>query len=515
MQEEKITTVRLILGDQLNYNHSWYHRLDKHVLYVLMEVKEEATYVVHHAQKVIGIFAAMHNFSVFLTKKGHRVLHLLLDDSRNKQSITANLKWLMATTGASRLEYQLPDEYRLDEVLKQFAQKEQCDVNAVDSEHFLTSRDSFSEIFGDRKHYLMETFYRKMRLQYNVLLHDNKPLGGKWNYDHDNRKAFKGEVPVPPPYIFKHNYSSIWQAITRAGINTLGSPHADAFDWPTTRKQGLQVLDYFVKELLPHFGKYQDAMHTQFAFLFHSRLSFALNLKMIAPLEVIRKVEAEYSQFPERVSLEQAEGFIRQILGWREYVRGIYWKRMPYFAQENYFENQGVLPAWYWTGKTKMNCLKQAISQSLDMAYAHHIQRLMVTGNFALLAGVHPDEVDKWYLGIYIDAFEWVEMPNTRGMSQYADGGVLGSKPYVSAAAYIDKMSNYCKSCFYSKSLRYGDRACPFNSLYWNFYLDHYERLKGNHRIAMMLKLVDKMDSSERQKIREQASHYLNNLNDL
>jgi deoxyribodipyrimidine photolyase-related protein len=515
MQEEKITTVRLILGDQLHYGHSWYKHVDSGNLYVLMEVKEEAAYVVHHAQKVIGIFAAMYNFSTYLRKRGHRVLHLLLDDPRNKQSITANLDWLMVATGARRLEYQLPDEYRLDEVLKQFAQKAPYAVVAVDTEHFLTTREAFTEIFGERKQYLMETFYRKMRQQYQVLLQDNQPLGGKWNYDHDNRKAFKGEADVPPPLGLQHNYSTIWQAITSSGIVTIGAPRAECFDWPTTRKEALCVLDYFVKALLPHFGMYQDAMHTRFAFLFHSRLSFALNIKLIGPLEVIRKVEAEHHQFPERVGLEQAEGFIRQVLGWREYVRGLYWKRMPVFGQENYFNHQGQLPKWYWTGETKMNCLKHAISQTMEHAYAHHIQRLMVTGNFALLAGVHPDEVDKWYLGVYIDAFEWVELPNTRGMSQYADGGVLGSKPYVSAAAYIDKMSNYCKSCFYAKSLRYGDRACPFNSLYWNFYLQHYELLKGNHRIAMMIKLVDKMDESERQKIRQQANHYLENIDTL
>jgi len=515
MQKEKITTVRLILGDQLHYGHSWYQVVNPSILYVLMEVKEEATYVTHHAQKVIGIFAAMYNFSSFLKKKGHRVEHLLINDSRNQQSITKNLEWLIKDYNAIQFEYQLPDEYRLHQQLVSFSSSLSISVNAVDTEHFLTTRDTLVEMFGARKQYLMETFYRKMRIQYNVLMQGNQPIGGKWNYDHENRSPYKGEIKIPEPSIFQHDYTEIWQAILKAAIPTMGEANAKSFSWPTTRKEALKVLDYFVKELLPHFGKYQDAMHTQYAFLFHSRLSFALNIKMIGPLEVIKTVEQAYLQNPVKVSLAQAEGFIRQILGWREYVRGIYWTRMPNFATENFLNHQRDLPGWYWTGQTKLNCLKHAIGQSLTLAYAHHIQRLMITGNFALLVGVHPDAVDQWYLGIYIDAFEWVEMPNTRGMSQYADGGVLGSKPYISAAAYIDKMSNYCRSCHYSKTLRYGERACPFNSLYWNFYIEHFDKLRGNARVGMMLKQVEKMSVEEREKIVAQAHAYIQNVNAL
>lgn len=515
MQKEKITTIRLILGDQLHYGHTWYKVVNPEVLYVMMEVKEEATYVTHHAQKVIGIFAAMYNFSSYLKKKGHRVEHLLIGDPRNKQSITNNLKWLIEEYAATHFEYQLPDEYRLDQQLASFSATLSIQVNAVDTEHFLTKRETLSDMFGVRKQYLMETFYRKMRMRYKVLMQGDQPIGERWNYDQENRHTYKGEIKIPNPSLFQHDYTEIWQAISKAAIPTIGEASAESFGWPTTRKEALKVLDFFIKELLPHFGKYQDAMHTHFSFLFHSRLSFALNIKMIGPLEVIKAVEAEYLQNPSKVALEQAEGFIRQILGWREYVRGIYWTRMPDFASENFFHHQRDLPKWYWTGQTKLNCLKHAIGQSLSLAYAHHIQRLMITGNFALLAGIHPDAVDRWYLGIYIDAFEWVELPNTRGMSQYADGGVLGSKPYISAAAYIDKMSNYCRSCHYSKSLRYGERACPFNSLYWNFYIQHFEKLKGNHRISMMLKQVEKMAGDEKLEIQTQAAYYLKNMNDL
>lgn len=515
MQAEKVKTIRLIIGDQLNYLHSWYQTLDSEVLYVLMEVKAEAAYVTHHAQKVIGIFAAMYNFSQYLTKKGHRVLHLFINDPRNKQSITANLEWIIKDTEAQFFEYQWPDEYRVDRALKEWALRQKMEVKVFDTEHFLTQRTGLVDVMGEKKQYLMETFYRRMRVKYQVLMRDQQPIGGQWNYDHENRAAYRGVDRVAEPLLFKHDFTDIWQEIQKAQIHTMGEHSANEFNWPVTRKEALQLLAYFVRHLLPWFGKYQDAMHTQHHFLFHSRLSFAMNLKMIHPLEIIQCVETSHYQQPEKISVAQAEGFIRQILGWREYMRGVYWKRMPEFENENFFNHQRPLPKWYWTGKTKMNCLKVSITQSLEQAYAHHIQRLMVTGNFALLSGVHPKEVEAWYLGIYIDAIQWVELPNTLGMSQFADGGVLGTKPYISAAAYIDKMSNYCKSCYYSKSLRYGDRACPFNSLYWHFYIQHAEQLKGHARIALMLKSVEKMDPLERQKIVDQAQTYLHKIDEL
>ncbi|MEK9788276.1 MAG: cryptochrome/photolyase family protein, partial [Flavobacteriaceae bacterium] len=256
-------------------------------------------------------------------------------------------------------------------------------------------------------------------------------------------------------------------------------------------------LDYFCAELLIHFGDYQDALHTEEVNLFHSRLSFALNTKLLHPLEVVEKVIIHYRASTDQIELSQVEGFVRQIIGWREYMRGIYWREMPEYTHKNTLQNTNPLPDFYWTAKTKMHCLHQTISNSLDHAYAHHIQRLMITGNFALLAQVHPDQVDQWYLGIYADAIQWVQLPNTRGMSQWADGGIVATKPYVSAAAYIHKMSNYCDQCTYDKNKRTGADACPFNSLYWNFLDDKKSYFLKNNRMAMMLRLLDKIPTEE------------------
>jgi deoxyribodipyrimidine photolyase-related protein len=275
------------------------------------------------------------------------------------------------------------------------------------------------------------------------------------------------------------------------------------------------LLDFFVEHCLALFGTFQDAMAPNEWSLYHSRLSFSMNIKMLSPKEVIDKAIEAYQKFPDKIQYNQLEGFVRQIIGWREYMRGIYWEKMPAYAQVNYFEHHEKLPDWYWTGKTKMNCLKNAIQQSLQFAYAHHIQRLMITGNFALLAGVHPNEVDAWYLGIYIDALEWVEITNTRGMSQFADGGIVGSKPYVSSATYINKMSSYCTGCYYNKAKKTGDKACPFNSLYWNFYDKHESKLAKNPRIGMMYNVWRRMQPNDKTELLTQAEYYLTHINEL
>ncbi|GAW90197.1 cryptochrome/photolyase family protein [Flavobacterium psychrophilum] len=303
--------------------------------------------------------------------------------------------------------------------------------------------------------------------------------------------------------------------IHKTNIKTIGNIDAKNFVWPTTRTQSLKLLDFFVTECLTLFGSYQDAMTPNQWSLYHSRISFSMNVKLISPLEVINRAIQEWESRPDQIAYNQLEGFVRQIIGWREYMRGIYWNKMPQYATMNYFENQNKLPQWFWTGKTKMNCLKDTINQSLNFAYAHHIQRLMITGNFALLAGVNPDEVDAWYLGIYIDAIQWVEITNTRGMSQFADGGIVGTKPYVSAASYIDKMSHYCGSCFYKKSIKTGDKACPFNSLYWNFYDKNQDKLSKNPRIGMMYNMWQKMKPDDKVALLQQADYYLKNINKL
>jgi deoxyribodipyrimidine photolyase-related protein len=322
-------------------------------------------------------------------------------------------------------------------------------------------------------------------------------------------------VVVSTPPEFQHNVAGLVEMLKEMKVQTIGSINAKKFPWPLSREQSLQWLEFFLQYQLPKFGKYQDAMAAEHLYLFHSRLSFALNTKMLSPLEVAEKTIEYWQQHRKEIDIAQVEGFVRQIIGWREYMRGIYWAKMPEYERLNYFDHQAKLPAFYWSGKTKMNCLHQVITQSLEKAYAHHIQRLMITGNFAALAGVHPDAVDEWYLGIYIDAVQWVEITNTRGMSQFADGGIAATKPYVSSANYIHKMSDYCKTCFYDRSKRHGENACPFNSLYWDFFERHRDKLQNNHRIGMVYRTLDKMDSQERRRIREQAAFYKNNLDDL
>ncbi len=487
-----MTILRLILGDQLNSQHSWLSTPDDEVVYVLMEVRQETDYVLHHAQKILAIFAAMRDFTGQLKAAGHRVHYLAIDDPANRQSLPANLDALIAQYSASAFEYQAPDEWRLDQQLANYAQQLAILRRMVDSEHFYTRRDEARQLFEGRKQWLLEYFYRQMRIRYDVLMAGpGKPIGGKWNFDHDNRKPWQGLPREPADWRTEHDHSALWHSIEQAGVASFGEPHAERLAWPLNRGEALQHLDDFIEQALPHFGDFQDALTYRAWRLFHSLLSFALNTKMLNPREPVAKaIEAFESG---HAPLPAAEGFIRQILGWREYVRGVYWTNMPGYESQNCFDHQLPLPSWFWNGETKMRCLAHAIGQSLEHAYAHHIQRLMVIGNFALLAGLDPQAVHRWYLGVYIDAFEWVELPNTLGMSQFADGGKLATKPYVSSAAYIDRMGDYCKGCHYDKKARLGDRACPFNSLYWDFFARNGERLSAKPRLTMVYRQLAKM----------------------
>lgn len=507
--------LRLILGDQLNINHSWYNKVDDRVTYVLMEVRTETDYVLHHAQKVIGFFAAMRHFAKELRSAGHKVIYIALDDEENEQSFTKNLLKLAQQSKADAIGYQLPDEYRVDLELQALDKLTDLPLQVADTEHFLTTRTTLAEQFAGKKTYLMESFYRRIRKQYGIMMVGDQPLQGQWNFDALNRAKYKGEVPIPNSKILSTNQTALYKLLQANGVKTFGNPSAADFQWPVTRAQALEVLRFFVENQLQYFGTYQDAMLKENEFLFHSRLSFALNIKLISPLEVVNAAIAHWQANQDTIEIQQIEGFVRQIIGWREYMRGIYWAQMPGYAHLNYFGNNRPLPQWYWTGNTKMNCLSFAIKNSLDNAYAHHIQRLMVTGNFALLAGINPTEVDAWYLGIYIDALEWVEITNTRGMSQFADGGIVGTKPYISSAAYINKMGNYCQGCHYNKDEKLGPKACPFNSLYWNFYHQHRHLLGNNARIGMMYKVWDKMPPTEQQKILAKAKEVLDNIEDL
>ncbi len=503
--------LRLLLGDQLNSQHSWFRETSEDVVYLMAEMRQETDYVKHHIQKVVAFFLAMRNFANALETHNHKIIYVKISDENNPQDLGKIIKKYVQQTKAEKFEYLLPDEYRLDQQLKWICQNLEIPSEAFDTEHFYTSREALGQFFEGKKQLIMESFYRMMRKKHDIMMMNGQPEGGKWNFDQSNRKKWTGEPAISGELNLKKDVSGILEEIQISGIQTFGNIVSKNFQWPTTRKECLELLDYFCEHLLVHFGDYQDALHTQEKFLFHSRLSFAMNSKLLSPKEVIEKVLSYYYDHGQNIHISQVEGFVRQILGWREYMRGIYWKEMPGYQKKNALDNYNPLPGFFWTGQTKMNCLKHAIGQSLEEAYAHHIQRLMIIGNYALLTQVHPDEVDQWYLGVYIDAIEWVEITNTRGMSQFADGGIVATKPYVSSANYINKMGDYCKSCQYSHAKKLGDNACPFNALYWNFLDEKKHYFKHNQRMAMMLNLLEKKDKKELQELKQKASEIISN----
>jgi len=518
--------LRLVLGDQLNPLHPWFATPQPSVVVLLMELRQETDYVRHHAQKVIAIFAAMRAFAAQLKTQGHRVRYVAIDDPSNRQSLTANLDALATHYRASGVQWQQPDEWRLDAQLAEWATHQPFACEAVDSAHFFTQRVDAAQVFAGRKQWLMEHLYRRLRRQHGVLMGaDGQPAGGQWNFDHDNRKPWRGTPPEPADPRPHHNHSALWATIQAAGVHTFGEPQAADFRWPINRTESLAVLDAFISHTLPHFGDFQDAFAIHRTNLFHSLLSFSLNTKMLSPHEVVQRAEAAWQSG--QAPLAAVEGFIRQILGWREYVRGVYWAHMPGYTAHNALGHTRPLPSWFWTGQTHMACVASALRHSLSNAYAHHIERLMVIGNFALLAGLDPAEVHQWYLGVYIDAFEWVEAPNTLGMSQFADGGLLATKPYVSSAAYLNKMGDACKGCAYDPKARldapdgtanhttHSKPACPFNALYWAFFMRHEAKFSKNPRLGMVFNQLGKMDDAQRGSIQQQALRTLERMEAL
>ncbi|MFD0798174.1 cryptochrome/photolyase family protein [Maribacter chungangensis] len=498
-------TLRLILGDQLNQKHSWFQTVDDDITYVMAEMRQETDYVKHHIQKVTAFFLAMRNFSEDLSAKGHQFIYLNITDKKNPQDLEKVITKYIKETKAEKFEYQLPDEFRLDDQLKEICKNLAVETNVVDTEHFYTERYELKNFFQGKKQLIMESFYRMMRKKHDIMMVNGQPDGGKWNYDQSNRKKWKGTPEIPQERAFRKDVSAVLEEIKAADVETFGEIEPQNFSWPTSRAECLSVLNYFCEKLLVHFGDYQDAMHTNEKYLFHSRVSFAMNAKILSPKEVIDTVLEHYYEHTGEIDISQVEGFVRQILGWREYMRGIYWKEMPAYSNLNKLENHNPLPDFFWTGNTKMNCLKHAVGQSLTDAYAHHIQRLMIIGNYALLTQIDPDKVDEWYLGVYIDAIEWVEITNTRGMSQFADGGIVATKPYVSSGNYINKMSNYCGDCVYKHTQKTGENACPFNALYWNFLDEKKAHFKNNNRMAMMMNLLNKKDKTELKELQDRA----------
>jgi deoxyribodipyrimidine photolyase-related protein len=518
LKQQHYTQLRLILGDQLNAKHSWFKQAKDDTLYLLAEIRQETDYVTHHIQKVCGFFAAMQAFATALQQAGFNVLHLTLDDTQHDHDLSALVKRICQRYQCQSFVYQRPDEYRLDQQLQNLRVPD-CHIDSVETEHFLLPFAEISQHFSKGKHVTMEHFYRKMRKRYKILMDDEQPQGGKWNYDASNRsKLKKSDIPlIPAPLLFANDISAIKARIERHGITTIGELN-EPFIWPINRTQALSLLTYFCQYLLPQFGHFQDAMtaNSQHSWsLYHSRLSFALNTKMLHPMQVISTVLEAFEQGQGKIDIAQVEGFIRQILGWREYVRAVYWTNMPDYSTLNSLAAKRSLPAFFWHAQTKMHCMQQAISQSLKTAYAHHIQRLMITGNFCLISGIEPEQVDSWYLGIYIDALEWVELPNTRGMSQFADNAIVATKPYAASGNYINKMSDYCGDCYYQVKEKVTDKACPLNSLYWHFMQRHREQFEVNPRIGMVYRNWDKQTEESRQATLTRAQWCLDNIEAL
>jgi deoxyribodipyrimidine photolyase-related protein len=501
----------LVLGDQLSHTLSSISAAEKSSDRILLcEVQEEATYVKHHKKKIALLFSAMRHFAQELETDGWHVDYVKLDDDDNSGSFKGEIKRAISRHDIKNILVTEPAEWRVMEDIKTWSDEFDIPVEILPDNRFIATQQEFEDWAEGRKQLRMEYFYRDMRRKTDLLMDGGEPEGGKWNYDSENRKPARDDLFMPDQCRFEPD------EITREVINLVNSRFGDHFGdlepfwFAVTHEEATKVLDHFLDVALPSFGDYQDAMLTGQKFLYHSLLSPYINCGLLDPLEVCKRVEAEYKKG--RVPLNATEGFIRQIIGWREYVRGIYWLKMPEYVKRNFLEADRKLPDFYWTGKTDMTCLREAITQTREEAYAHHIQRLMVTGNFAMLAGVDPHEVHEWYLAVYADAYEWVELPNTLGMSQFGDGGILGSKPYAASGNYINKMSDYCKNCHYNVKLKTGDEACPFNALYWDFLIRNEAKLKGNPRLGQVYRTWSKMDEAKRNEYLESAKTFLSTL---
>ncbi|MBO6813838.1 MAG: cryptochrome/photolyase family protein [Rhizobiaceae bacterium] len=501
----------LVLGDQLSPEISSLKAASREVDHVLMcEVMEEATYVKHHKKKIAFIFSAMRHFAEALGKDDWQVDYIKLNDRDNTGSIEGEVERAINRHSPEALLMTEAGEWRLVEKMRGWSRKFGLPVEILDDDRFIATHTEFQNWAADRKQLRMEFFYREMRRKTNLLMDGDEPEGGKWNYDAENRKPAENDLFIPKPRSFRPD------DITKEVLELVADHFDDhfgelePFSFAVTAEEANKALEQFLEEALPNFGDYQDAMLENEKFLYHSILSPYINAGLLNPLEVCKRVAKEYEKG--RVPLNAAEGYIRQIIGWREYVRGIYWLKMPEYVKRNYFEADRKLPDFYWTGDTDMNCLHHAITQTKEEAYAHHIQRLMITGNFAMLAGIDPHEVHEWYLMVYADAYEWVELPNTLGMSQFGDGGMLGSKPYAAGGNYINKMSDYCGNCTYSVSKKTGEGACPFNSLYWDFLVRNRNRLKGNSRLSRVYNTWDRMDDDKQKEYRKSAKAFLETL---
>lgn len=500
-----------IFADQLSLGLSSLTASERETSVVLMmEVMGEANHVPHHRSKLVFLFSAMRHFAAELDALGWQVDYVALDAPENEGEFTAEVTRACARHDIEKIYVTEPSVHRVLENVKGWEEALSRPVHILRDDRFIATKEEFTDWARGRKALRLEYFYREMRRKTGLLMEGDTPAGGAWNFDKYNRKPPKKNMQTPPVLKFEPDdiTRDVIEMVTQNFDSRIGD--VDAFFYAVTREDALRALAHFITHGLPSFGDYQDAMMSAEPFLYHSILSPYINAGLLSPLEVCARAEQAYKDG--HAPINAAEGFIRQIIGWREYVRGIYWNEMPEYALQNFLEADQDLPEFYWTGETDLHCLSEAIGQTLKYGYAHHIQRLMITGNFALLTGTDPYAVHEWYLSVYLDAFEWVELPNTLGMSQFGDGGLLGSKPYTSGGAYINRMSNYCSSCRYDVKQKTGPKACPFNALYWHFLDRHEDKLRGNVRLAMPYRNLEKMDAEKRAALMDHADGFLKSL---
>ncbi len=506
-----MTVLRFVLGDQLTRSLSALADVDVERDVVLMaEVAEETTYVPHHPQKIALVLSAMRHFAESLSAEGVRVDYVALDAPANTGTFSGELARAVKRHNAQRVVVTEPGEYRVLAMMRGWESALGVPVEIRPDDRFFATRERFASWAQGRQSLRMEYFYRELRRESGLLMDDDAPAGGQWNFDAANRKPLPAGLDLPARKRFAPD------AITRTVLDLVRDRFSghfgdlEPFGWAVTRRDALAALADFLANALPLFGDYQDAMRAGAPFAFHSLLSPYLNIGLLGAREVCTGAQAEY--YAGRAPLNAVEGFVRQILGWREYVRGVYWLRMPDYARSNALDARRALPRFYWTGATSMNCLAQVLGDTRRLAYSHHIQRLMVTGNFALLAGVRPSEIHEWYLAVYADAFEWVELPNTFGMAVFADGGLLASKPYAASGAYIDRMSDFCDSCAYDVKQKTGPRACPLNFLYWAFLIRNEQALRSNPRMAMPYRTLSNWPPARKDAIEKEAQAFLDGL---
>lgn len=507
-----IRNLVIVLGDQLDLESSAFDDFDpERDLVWMAEVAEESTHVPSSKQRIVLFLSGMRHFVAALKLKKIPVDYTHLDEAANTGTLSLELNRAIKRYKPKGLVMAAPGDWRVLNDLRSIAKSRDLPLDIREDRHFFSAVREFAAHAKNRKQLRLEYWYRELRQKHNILMQDGKPEGGAWNFDEQNRESFGKEGPPPIPAPTRFAPDTITQEVIDL-VNTRFSSHpgkvsgAD-FGWPVTREQALQCLQDFIDQRLALFGRYQDAMWQGEAWLYHSHLACALNLKLLGAREVVKAAERAYDAG--RVPLAATEGFIRQILGWREYVRGIYWLYMPEYLERNSMQASEPLPGFFWTAETDMACLRDTISQTLRYGYAHHIQRLMITGLYALLYGVNPKEVHAWYLSVYVDAVEWVELPNTLGMSQFADGGVMASKPYAASGKYIDRMSNYCKGCRFDPAKSVDDGkgkpACPFTTLYWDFLLRHEAILSKNPRMVMQVRNLNRLSQETKYAIQRQA----------